>query len=124
MGIADGGSVQNVKELPTLLRDVYKTVWEVSQRSIIDQAADRGAFICQSQSMHSRCSSCRLSLTRLVSSTSTYLKPSTLEPARPRWNLLRRTVIMKLTRAALCRKASSNSICGVFSLRTVGIGVA
>lgn len=50
--IADGGSVQNVKEIPTLLRDVYKTVWEISQRSILDQAADRGAFICQSQSMN------------------------------------------------------------------------
>merc|ERR1712194_272672 len=50
--IANGGSIQSVAEIPQLLRDVYKTVWEISQRSIIDQAADRGAFICQSQSMN------------------------------------------------------------------------
>ena len=34
------------------MRDVYKTVWEIPQRAIIDMAADRGAFICQSQSMN------------------------------------------------------------------------
>mmetsp|Transcript_7236 Transcript_7236/g.15654 ORF Transcript_7236/g.15654 Transcript_7236/m.15654 type:complete len:819 (+) Transcript_7236:81-2537(+) len=50
--IADGGSVQNVSELPKEIRDVYKTVWEISQRSILNMAADRGAFICQSQSMN------------------------------------------------------------------------
>merc|ERR1712085_192320 len=50
--IANGGSIQSVAEIPQLLRDVYKTVWEISQRSIIDMAADRGAFICQSQSMN------------------------------------------------------------------------
>lgn len=50
--IADGGSVQNVPEIPKHVRDVYKTVWEISQRVIIDMAADRGAFICQSQSMN------------------------------------------------------------------------
>merc|ERR1711933_555990 len=50
--IADGGSVQNVIEIPRHIRDVYKTVWEISQRVILDMAADRGAFICQSQSMN------------------------------------------------------------------------
>mmetsp|Transcript_43409 Transcript_43409/g.91173 ORF Transcript_43409/g.91173 Transcript_43409/m.91173 type:complete len:816 (+) Transcript_43409:66-2513(+) len=50
--IADGGSVQNVAELPKEIRDVYKTVWEIPQRAILDMAADRGAFICQSQSMN------------------------------------------------------------------------
>jgi len=50
--IADDGSVQNVMEIPKVIRDVYKTVWEISQRSIIDMAADRGAFICQSQSLN------------------------------------------------------------------------
>lgn len=48
--IADGGSVQNVPEIPKHMRDVYKTVWEISQRVILDMAADRGAYICQSQS--------------------------------------------------------------------------
>merc|ERR1712037_21737 len=46
--IADGGSVQNVLEIPKEIRDVYKTVWEISQKVILDMAADRGAFICQS----------------------------------------------------------------------------
>ena len=50
--IADGGSVQNVPEIPKHIRDVYKTVWEISQRVILDMAADRGAYICQSQSMN------------------------------------------------------------------------
>lgn len=50
--IADGGSVQNVPEIPKHIRDVYKTVWEISQRVVLDMAADRGAYICQSQSMN------------------------------------------------------------------------
>lgn len=50
--IADGGSVQNISELPKEVRDIYKTVWEIPQRAIIDMAADRGAYICQSQSMN------------------------------------------------------------------------
>jgi len=50
--IADGGSVQNVAQIPKSIRDVYKTVWEIPQRAILDMAADRGAFICQSQSMN------------------------------------------------------------------------
>eukprot|EP00978_Attheya_sp_CCMP212_P009489 scaffold22452_cov54-Attheya_sp.AAC.1 len=50
--IADGGSVQNVPEIPKQIRDVYKTVWEISQKVILDMAADRAAFICQSQSLN------------------------------------------------------------------------
>jgi len=50
--IADGGSVQNVHEIPSAIREVYKTVWEIPQRTILDMAADRGPFICQSQSMN------------------------------------------------------------------------
>lgn len=50
--IADGGSVQNVQEIPKHMREVYKTVWEIPQRVILDMAADRGAYICQSQSMN------------------------------------------------------------------------
>lgn len=48
----DGGSVQNVRALPAHVKDKYKTVWEIKQKVVIDQAADRGAFICQSQSMN------------------------------------------------------------------------
>ncbi len=50
--IAANGSVQNISEIPAELKEVYKTVWEIKQRNIIDMAADRGAFICQSQSLN------------------------------------------------------------------------
>mmetsp|Transcript_4197 Transcript_4197/g.4748 ORF Transcript_4197/g.4748 Transcript_4197/m.4748 type:complete len:833 (+) Transcript_4197:108-2606(+) len=50
--IADRGSVQNIEEIPKKIRDVYKTVWEVPQRVILDLAADRSPFICQSQSLN------------------------------------------------------------------------
>jgi ribonucleoside-diphosphate reductase alpha chain len=46
------GSVQNIQEVPQHLKDLYKTAWEISQKAIIDQAADRGAYICQSQSLN------------------------------------------------------------------------
>ncbi|WP_421893842.1 ribonucleoside-diphosphate reductase subunit alpha [Marinoscillum sp.] len=46
------GSVQGIPEIPEEIRERYKTVWEISQKSIIDMSADRGAFICQSQSLN------------------------------------------------------------------------
>jgi ribonucleoside-diphosphate reductase alpha chain len=46
------GSVQNIAEIPQHLKDLYKTVWEISQKAIIDMSADRGAYICQSQSLN------------------------------------------------------------------------
>jgi ribonucleoside-diphosphate reductase alpha chain len=46
------GSVQNIAEIPQPLKELYKTVWEISQKTIIDMAADRGAYICQSQSLN------------------------------------------------------------------------
>jgi ribonucleoside-diphosphate reductase alpha chain len=50
--ISANGSVQNIPEIPQNLKDLYKTAWEISQKVIIDMAADRGAFICQSQSLN------------------------------------------------------------------------
>jgi ribonucleoside-diphosphate reductase alpha chain len=50
--IAANGSVQNIKEIPEDIKELYKTVWEIKQRNLIDMAADRGAFICQSQSLN------------------------------------------------------------------------
>jgi len=50
--IAENGSVQNIAEIPLDMRARYKTVWEYSQRDLIDMAADRGAFIDQSQSFN------------------------------------------------------------------------
>jgi ribonucleoside-diphosphate reductase alpha chain len=50
--INTNGSVQPIPEIPQNLKDIYKTVWEISQKSIIDMSADRGAYICQSQSLN------------------------------------------------------------------------
>ena len=50
--IAANGSVQHIEEIPANLKEIYKTVWEIKQRTIIDMSADRGAFICQSQSLN------------------------------------------------------------------------
>ncbi len=50
--IAANGSVQHIDEIPADIKELYKTVWEIKQRNLIDMAADRGAFICQSQSLN------------------------------------------------------------------------
>ena len=50
--ITENGSVQNVPEIPTNLKEIYKTVYEIKQRDVIEMAADRGAFIDQTQSMN------------------------------------------------------------------------
>lgn len=49
---APHGSIQNIREIPKAVRDLYKVVWEIPQKTIIDLAADRGRFVCQSQSMN------------------------------------------------------------------------
>jgi len=50
--ISDNGSVQNIPNVPLWIKELYKTVWEISQKDIIEMAADRGAFIDQSQSLN------------------------------------------------------------------------
>jgi ribonucleoside-diphosphate reductase alpha chain len=50
--IAANGSVQSISEVPDNLKALYKTAWELSQKAIIDMSADRGAYICQSQSLN------------------------------------------------------------------------
>ena len=50
--IKAGGSVQNITNIPDDIKKLYKTVWEISQKVIIDMAADRGVFVDQSQSMN------------------------------------------------------------------------
>ncbi|HAS40808.1 MAG TPA: ribonucleoside-diphosphate reductase subunit alpha, partial [Microscillaceae bacterium] len=49
---AANGSVQSIPEIPQNLKDIYKTVWEIKQKNLVDMSADRGAFICQSQSLN------------------------------------------------------------------------
>ena len=46
------GSIQNIKEIPDNVKELYKTAWEISQKTILDMAADRGAYIDQSQSLN------------------------------------------------------------------------
>ena len=50
--IIANGSVQSIPEIPQNLKDLYKTVWEIKQKTILEMAADRGAYICQSQSLN------------------------------------------------------------------------
>ena len=50
--ISANGSVQDIPEIPQNIKEIYKTVWEIKQRTIIDMAADRGAYIDQSQSLN------------------------------------------------------------------------
>jgi len=50
--IAGEGSIQHIGEIPDDIKELYRTVWEIKQRYIIDLSADRGAFICQSQSLN------------------------------------------------------------------------
>jgi ribonucleoside-diphosphate reductase subunit M1 len=50
--IAEGGSIQNIPNIPADTKALYKTVWEISQRTVVQMAADRGAFIDQSQSLN------------------------------------------------------------------------
>jgi len=52
MIIATNGSIQSIDGIPSALQDKYKTVWEMSMKSLIDMSSDRGAYICQSQSMN------------------------------------------------------------------------
>ncbi|MCT4641645.1 MAG: ribonucleoside-diphosphate reductase subunit alpha [Bacteriovoracaceae bacterium] len=50
--IKHNGSIQNIESVPSELKDLYKTVWEIKQKSVIEMAADRGAYIDQSQSLN------------------------------------------------------------------------
>ncbi len=50
--ISANGSIQDIPEIPADIKELYKTVWEIKMRNIIDMAADRGAYVCQSQSLN------------------------------------------------------------------------
>ena len=50
--IAQNGSIQQIEEIPLSIRDLYKTVWEMKQKTLIDMAAERSAYICQSHSLN------------------------------------------------------------------------
>jgi ribonucleotide reductase alpha subunit len=50
--IANNGSIQHLDIIPVEIKEKYKTVWEIPMKQIIDMAADRGAFVCQSQSLN------------------------------------------------------------------------
>ena len=50
--ILNNGSIKNLNEIPIIIRNTYKISWDLSMKSLIDQAADRGAYVCQSQSLN------------------------------------------------------------------------
>ena len=50
--MADNGSIANIKEIPADIRELYKTVWEIPQKTLIQMSRDRAPFICQSQSLN------------------------------------------------------------------------
>jgi ribonucleoside-diphosphate reductase alpha chain len=50
--LADNGSIQGIEEIPQEIKELYKTVWEIKQKTLIDMAAERGPFICQSHSLN------------------------------------------------------------------------
>lgn len=50
--IEANGSIQDIEEIPAAIKELYKTAWEIKQKTLIDMAADRGAFICQSHSLN------------------------------------------------------------------------
>jgi ribonucleoside-diphosphate reductase alpha chain len=50
--MAANGSIQGMEDIPAPVREIYKTAYEISQKAIIDMSAERGAFICQSQSLN------------------------------------------------------------------------
>lgn len=50
--ILNNGSIENITQIPKNIRDLYKTSWDISMKNIIDQSADRGAYICQTQSLN------------------------------------------------------------------------
>lgn len=50
--ISKNGSIQTIPSIPQEIKDLYKTAWDLSQKSLIDQAADRGPYVCQSQSLN------------------------------------------------------------------------
>lgn len=52
MIVAENGSVANIKAIPDNIKKLYKTIWEISQKTLIDMAAARGPYICQSQSLN------------------------------------------------------------------------
>lgn len=50
--IANNGSVQGIADIPTEIQDLYKTIWEIPQKTLINMARDRAPFVCQSQSLN------------------------------------------------------------------------
>lgn len=50
--VAAGGTIQTIASIPTDLKEIYRTAWELKMRDLIDMSADRGAFVCQSQSLN------------------------------------------------------------------------
>ena len=50
--IKNNGSIQSINEIPNNIKDIYKTAWEIGNKTLINMSADRGKYICQSQSLN------------------------------------------------------------------------
>ena len=50
--IKNNGSIQSINEIPNNIKDIYKTAWEIGNKTLINMSADKGKYICQSQSLN------------------------------------------------------------------------
>src|SRR4029077_20584389 len=98
------GSIQNIREIPEEVRAVYRTAWEIPMRSLIDMAAERGAFIDQSQSLNlfvqspniGKLSSMYMYAWKNGLKTTYYLR------SRPATEIAKTTVALSATRSVAC----------------------
>lgn len=105
------GSVQNITEIPEAIRSVYRTVWEIPMRSLIDMAADRGAFVDQSQSVNlfvqspniGKLSSMYMYAWKKGLKTTYYLR------SRPATEIAKTTVFASATQAVACSLENQQS---------------
>lgn len=105
------GSVQGITEIPEEIRAVYRSVWEIPMRSLIDMAADRGAFIDQSQSLNlfvqspniGKLSSMYMYAWKKGLKTTYYLR------SRPATEIAKTTVPLSATHAVACSLESPQS---------------
>lgn len=112
------GSIQNMMDLPTEVRSIYRTVWEIPMRSLIDMAADRGAFIDQSQSLNlfmespniGQLSSMYMYAFEKGCKTSYYLR------SRPATKIAKSTVIIPENSAPLPKKTTTDEAAVACSL--------
>lgn len=112
--IANEGSIQHLEEVSDHTKDLYRTVWEIPQREIVQQAADRGAYICQTQSMnlHFTEPSMKLITSALFTGWKLGLKTGSYYiRGQPRVSAQKFTIDPKLLKRKVKAKEVDNSVC-------------